>query len=513
MSRRLLMVLAALALAGCGREEGQSFAPDSDARREADKLGLEPDAVDAAALRQAVRDRQVRRFYELRGWKPAWDEATAAALLDALNEAEGHALSKSMFLAFPVEGAPAEKEAALTRAALDYASALARGRLDPQNLFPIYTLRRPSPDLATGLATAMTRQNVEEWFVSLSPQDAEYKALSAAYLHYLQTAAREGPGIAGGRSIKAGKRDPRVPRLAEALRSNGYLQGKEQADPALYTPAMAKAVTNLQNDYGIKPDGIVGPDTLEVLNTSAADKARQLAVNLERRRWLDRSPPATRIDVNTAATFLDYWRGGRHRDQRRVVVGQPDWETPQLGSPIFQLVANPSWTVPKSIEEEEILPKGPGYMWENNMVWKDDWIVQLPGPENSLGLVKLDMRNDQSIYLHDTPAKPLFAQNERHRSHGCVRVEDAVGFARMLASDDGILSDFDGAQASGEETFVKLRSQIPVRLLYHSVFVDRGGGIRFRTDAYGWDERVAVALGMSARAGRRFRSHLRDVGP
>ena len=43
-------------------------------------------------------------------------------------------------------------------------------------------------------------------------------------------------------------------------------------------------------------------------------------------------------------------------------------------------------------------------------------------------------------------------------------------------------------------------------------FLD-GGKINFRADAYGWDERVAVALGMAERAGRRFRSTIRDIGP
>src|SRR3546814_11917881 len=82
---------------------------------------------------------------------------------------------------------------------------------------------------------------------------------------------------------------------------------------------MAEAVRRLQADHGIKADGVVGADTLQVLNTGAAERARQLAVNLELRRWLNRTPPATRIDVNTAAATLDYWHGGIPVDHRRVV--------------------------------------------------------------------------------------------------------------------------------------------------------------------------------------------------
>ncbi|KAK0358065.1 hypothetical protein LTR94_036872, partial [Friedmanniomyces endolithicus] len=100
----------------------------------------------------------------------------------------------------------------------------------------------------------------------------------------------------------------------------------------------------MQVDYGIKPDGVIGEDALEILNLSDGDRAREIAVAMERMRWLDRAPPKTRIDVNLAAARLTYWREGKVADMRKVVVGEPDTETPQLGSPIYRLVANPTWT-------------------------------------------------------------------------------------------------------------------------------------------------------------------------
>ena len=270
----------------------------------------------------------------------------------------------------------------------------------------------------------------------------------------------------------------------------------------------------MQTDFGLEADGVIGNDTLKAVNTSAKDRARQLAVALERLRWLDRSPPATRIDVNTAATVLDLWRDGQLEDHRRVVVGEPGWETPQLGSPIFQLVANPTWTVPESIIEDELADKGDAYFRKNNMIRKDGQIVQQPGPKNSLGEVKFDMKNGEAIYLHDTPAKALFGTNERHRSHGCVRVHNAIDFARKLAQADGILDEFDEALATGDETFVKLKSEIPVRLLYHTAYVGNDGKIHFADDPYGWDNDVAAALGYERRQVKP-REHVKaaDVGP
>jgi L,D-transpeptidase YcbB len=221
-----------------------------------------------------------------------------------------------------------------------------------------------------------------------------------------------------------------------------------------------------------------------------------------------------RIDVNTAATFLTYFRNGQQRDHRRVVVGEPGWETPQLGSPIFRLVANPTWTVPNSIVEDEISKKSGAWLRENNFVQKNGRWIQQPGPKNALGEVKFDMRNGEAIYLHDTPAKALFEQDERHRSHGCVRVQGAIGFARMLASENNILDKFNEALASSDETFVDLPGEIPVRLLYHTAFVGPGGRVGFAPDVYGWDNDVAAALGYQTRQRPQIRHRSGgDVGP
>ena len=248
-------------------------------------------------------------------------------------------------------------------------------------------------------------------------------------------------------------------------------------------------------------------------NQVAGERARLLAVAMERLRWLDRNPPQTRIDVNTAAAFLEYWRDGQARDRRNVVVGEPDWETPQLGSPIFQLVAHPMWRVPKSILEDELAEKSPAYLASQGMEWRDGRLVQLPGPKNSLGDVKFDMRNDHAIYLHDTQAKALFGLPERHRSHGCVRVQDAIGFALLLAHDDGILMDFQEAMTKDDETFVKMKTEVPVRLMYRTAFVD-GGQVRFVEDVYGWDDDIAFALGYVRKPPRKKAEHARgDVGP
>lgn len=520
MSRHLFLSSAAafLLIASCGSQGSGASAAASTST--AGSALVQPERIDAAALRAAVSDPVAKKFYQARGWEAAWDEARAQSLLDALAEAPRHGLEAGA-LARGIETAasPAAREAALTVAALVYADALANGRLDPNEIRSVYTLERPQVNIVAGLAGAVRGGDVKGWLAGLAPDTAEYRALGQAYLDYRRKAAEgKATEIESGELIREGDSDPRVPALAEMLRENGYLDEAEGAQgrqgSATYGAEMAAAVEKLQQDYGIAADGIVGPDTLDVLNSGPADRARQLAVNLERRRWLERDAPAIRVDVNIAAARLDFWSEGQRADSRKVIVGQPGWETPQLGSPIFRLVANPTWTVPKSIEREEIAPKGESYLRRNNMVRRDGWIVQQPGPDNALGEVKFDMRNDHAIYLHDTPAKHLFDRNQRHFSHGCVRVEDALGFARMIAERGGKGAEFERAMASGEETFVDLDRNIPVRLVYHTAFVGQDGKVAFRTDPYGWDEEVAERLGLGGGGGkRRVSSHIGDVGP
>ena len=463
----------------------------------------------------SVSDRDARTFYAARQWKSAWQDDQQKQLLQIIEGASAHGLKPSLFLkAESLPEDPDAREQALTTAALKYAKALSQGYVDPKKTADIYTVPRPKAQLASGLAQAIDAGRLGEWFNSLAPQTDEYRALSKAFV---ATVGKVSNGqtvqIPGGAAIKPGSSDRRVPQIAEALVAGGYMQQPE-APPTRYTPALVDAVKSLQAGNGLEADGVVGKDTLALINFNPAGRARQLAVAMERARWLDREPAGTRIDVNTAATFLEYFRDGQRVDQRRVVVGEPGWETPQLGTPFFQLVANPNWRVPDSIYEDELRGKSRAYFASQNMQFRDGRLVQLPGPKNALGAVKFDLKNNQAIYLHDTPAKALFAEEERHRSHGCIRVQDALGFARMVASQEGISDKFEEGLASGKETYVKLKREIPVRLLYHTAYFD-GSRIQYRADIYGWDDEVARGLGYEKGPIRQKSAHRKgaDVGP
>lgn len=392
-------------------------------------------------------------------------------------------------------------DAALERTALTYAEDLALGVVDPSEVHEIFTLSRPSIDLKAELSSALERGDLAGWLASLAPQHDAYRALSQAYLDQVAASAQgTWTAIPEGPLIRPADTDPRVPAIARRLVQRGFLEGASltRHETQTYGPALEEAVRRLQERAGLRLDGVVGPETLAELNQSPADRARQLAVNLERWRWLARRPPDSRIDVNVADATLTYYKGGAPALQRRVIAGAVGHETPLLGETISQLVVNPPWYVPQSIAQEEILPKGQDYLRSRDMYVRDGRVIQRPGPQAALGQVKFDMQNPYAIYLHDTPAKPLFENSDRLRSHGCVRVEGAVDFARRLAAERGKGQAFDQALASGETQVVELGEAVPVRLLYFTAVVDPGGEVRFLQDAYGWDDRLAERLGLGA---------------
>ncbi|MBI1180540.1 MAG: L,D-transpeptidase family protein [Alphaproteobacteria bacterium] len=453
-------------------------------------------------LAEAAVTPDLHRFYGLIGWQLAWSPQNKAALAEALQERRRHGLDRMPFDMSLEDATPAQRDVGLTALALSYAAALSRGATDPAELYDVYTIDRPQRDLVQELAVAVRTGRVGSWLDGLAPHTAAYERLSRTYVELTDGPLPERDKIQADGLIKPDETDPRLPAIRDALRDMGYLPAVQfrqvaatDEDEDAYGPDDLQAIKRLQADYRLKIDGVVGPDTLAVINMGPQEKARMLAVAMERLRWLVRRPPPVRIDVNTATAELVYYVDDRPVDHRKVVVGRPGKETPQLETEVFRLVANPTWTVPPSIVRTEMASRGPEYFQARNLRWRGGRLVQQAGPGNALGLVKLDMTDRHQIYLHDTPSKRLFGENQRQRSHGCVRVQGALGFASLLARDEGVEQDWSQARASGPQSFVDLPSRIPVRLIYHDVVVDGQGAIRYGIDPYGWDEPVARALG------------------
>jgi murein L,D-transpeptidase YcbB/YkuD len=223
--------------------------------------------------------------------------------------------------------------------------------------------------------------------------------------------------------------------------------------------------------------------------------------------------------INTAAYTMTMFENGAPRFSTRTVVGKSGrFQTPEFNDQLEFIVVNPTWNVPYSIASREILPQlqeDPTYLEQNNMELLDsdlpaseiDWsqvtrgsfpgrIRQRPGPDNALGAVKFLFPNEYAIYMHDTPAQKLFARDRRAYSHGCVRLQDPVGFAHLLLSlqTDDPVGFFDRMRALGGEKWIRVREPIPVYVTYRTAWLGDDSVRQFRADVYRRDRKVMAAL-------------------
>jgi murein L,D-transpeptidase YcbB/YkuD len=394
--------------------------------------------------------------------------------------------------------APGRRDAGrseLAEAAIAYASAEHGQRL-PAAAFPAEWAIRPGPyDARSDFAAALAQQRIPAWLAALPPSDPAYAPLVEALKHYRALADRGGWPLVPARS-RPGDFGPAV----AALRARLAVEDPAVGPSGDYDDALKAAVARAQPRFGLEADGVAGPATLAALNVSAQDRVGQIVANLERRRWMPRNPPPVRAEVNIADASLAYFEPGQPPLTMRTVVGKPTWRTPMFADRIEAVVLNPPWNVPDSIARKEVWPKiraNPGYMARERFVVRNGGrLQQLPGPKSSLGLIKFDLGNPFGVYLHDTPAKSLFAKDKRALSHGCMRVEQPTLLAlRVLETEAQWPADtVDAAIAAGKTVRIPLKVQPALFVAYWTVLPGADGSVGFRSDIYGWDRALIEKL-------------------
>ncbi len=414
----------------------------------------------------------------------------------------------------------------MTDAFLNFGFHLARGKIDPENIFPQWRVEKSNIDIFNALnCLCVEKIGVETVLRQLTPTHADYQPMikAAKFLKILQDAGGW-PVIPTGKLLCLGDTDSRIILLRQRLEIEGYLPYGLYEEQNFFDRAMADAVKRFQARHGLKIDGMVGPNTLKELNVSAGERQKQIIINLERLRWLPRNLGARHIRVNIAAFTLDAIRKKEKKVSMRVIVGKAYNETPLFSKKIGYIEFNPYWNVPRSIAVEELLPKiksDAGYITNNHYElvagWAPespvlnsdyiDWksvdetnfpgrIRQLPGPWNTMGRVKIMFPNSYDVYLHDTPSKYLFQRVDRALSHGCIRAEKPIDLAVFLLSDNPKWSrkHIEAIIKSGNHHAVPITSQCTIHLLYHTAWVDNEQKINYRRDIYGRDRILWEAL-------------------
>jgi len=467
-------------------------------------------------------------------FQPAWtDRAMVEQLLDGVRGAASHGLDPADYHLQAIESriaagqwqssdpvARAELELLLTDSLARLAFTLHFGKLDPEQLDPVWNLSREwsGADPVGLFEQALRSGRIREFLEAAPPQYPFYDRLREALARYRTIEAAGGwPAIPDGGGLKPGATDPRVPALRRRLEIEGDLAPGEVADPTLFDAEVEAALRRFQERTGLDPDGVLGKRTTAELNVPVGRRIEQLRASLERARWVFRDVEEDLLLVDIAGFKLHLFRDGEEIWVTRVQVGKPYTSTPIFKAAMTHLVFNPTWTVPLGILNKEVLPavrRDPSYLGAHNMsvVRSDgsvvdpstvDWsgrfpysIRQEPGPKNSLGRVKFMFPNEYFVYLHDTPSKQLFDRADRAFSHGCIRVEDPLRLAELvLAGTEGWdRAAIDRVVASEQTTTVFLKKHLTVMLLYFTAEVTRLGTVLFSEDIYERDGAVIAGL-------------------
>jgi len=394
----------------------------------------------------------------------------------------------------------------LTHSMLTYARHLAVGRVAPTRVLAEVDYGNHTPEPADILRKVGEGGDAGAALESFNPPHDGFRALKSKLAELRRSAPRAEVDnrIPDGHSIRPGKKDARVPDLREKL----HVRGK--AGDLVYDKALYNAVRHVQARAGIKPTGIIDRRTLAVINgpkpLSLTHQVERVTDNMERWRWLPRDLGKNYVMVNIPDYTLKVVRGHNTVWHTKIVAGKPQTPTPLLSASMDTVLVNPSWYVPQSIIQNELLPRyasDPNIFDRMGLEVKRGQdgninVVQPPGAANALGRIKFNFPNKFQVYLHDTPEKRLFSADRRAFSHGCMRVEDPTKFGEILLrlAMNGPTPDSRQLYAmfGRDERSFKLTNRPMVHLTYQTAYVDDAGKLVLRDDIYGFDARINAIM-------------------
>jgi murein L,D-transpeptidase YcbB/YkuD len=301
------------------------------------------------------------------------------------------------------------------------------------------------------------------------------------------------------KSLKLGDSVAAIGQIRERLYITGEL--KENSKSNICDSTLIKAIRSYELHHGLTPKNIILPEHIAELNIPVSDRIKTIIANMERCRWIDPELEKGKeyIEVNIPEFRLYLIRNHEIVFVSPVVVGRAMTKTVVFSGMMNNIVFSPYWNVPPSIIKSEIKPgmaKNKNYLAQKNLEWNNGAVRQLPGKNNSLGLVKFLFPNSNNIYLHDTPAKSLFERENRAFSHGCVRVGKPRELAIELLKQDPSMTPerIDKLMHAGKESWYTLKKKIPVYIGYFTAWVDRDGNLNFYKDVYKRDESLIKLL-------------------
>ena len=333
-----------------------------------------------------------------------------------------------------------------------------------------------------------------------------YEALAGPLEKYLALALNAGnmpPLPSAKKRYQKGDRAPLISAVKRRLQLTGEF-GNTGDSTNLFDAELERSIRAFQAAHGLDTDGKIRKALITELNIPPLTRIRKILLNLERMSWMPPDPAGKLILVNIPEYRLHVQEDGKRVFDMKVVVGKEGHGTVLFSGSLDRITFNPYWNIPPSIVQKEIVPsmeKNRHYLEENDMEITGEEkglpvIRQVPGPKNELGKVKFLFPNSYNIYLHDTPHKELFDQNQRAYSHGCIRIAEPRRLADYLLQGmkEWDTGKSDSVLASNKERTIKLQDPVAVLICYFTAWAEDGTTLQFRKDIYGHDAKLAAKM-------------------
>ncbi len=507
------------------------------------KNGLSAGSVNRGFTRISFSDTSaMKSFYGDRGHTPLWvsddgDTGRAADVLEILEASWVHGLNPENYhtaqirklLNNPVYTDKARLELFVSDAVMRYGRDLSGMRIDPNTIKQKAEFwREPMTGLDVAKAVSGSENPVQA-LANIAPNTALYKALQKELISLSQEKSNYDHvlpmSFGGDNHFTPGQKHKDVTALRLRL---GVEHKAAHGSPHYYDDHISSAVMKFQRNHNLEPDGIIGPQSLAVLNRTKKNRMEQIVANLERLRWLEQERPDRYILVNIPQQLLWAVENGKVIEEQKVVVGMPWRRTKDFKTEVTGVRFNPTWTVPQSIKMSDFLPKlkkDPSYLTEKKIevikgygrdaITLDpmaiDWhsvgwkkmgkmrFVQTPGDHNALGRVRILMQNGYNIYMHDTNHPEFFERGQRTYSSGCVRLEKPKKVASFVLrrNQDWSDSEMDALTVGHKTVEVDADTPFPAYIIYQSIWLDGKGSLVFGPDVYKRDkELIEVLSGM-----------------
>lgn len=419
-------------------------------------------------------------------------------------------------------------EFALTIATLQYISDARHGIVDPNKISGYHDFKGLRSDFKKRIAEVRNAEDVAQLMLGAHPQEKAFEALKAE-LSDLQekVSGFDAVVIKPGTFIRPGQTNDQVENIVESIRrkaspellSDHFDAFAVDHSEGLYTEDVVALVRDFQKSMKLKPDGIVGKNTIaRMQGDNPKVQLGKVRYAMERLRWHPDRLGNKHVFINQPAYRATYMNNGRPQLSMRAVVGKPSNQTNFFHDKIEYVEYNPYWGIPRSILVNEMLPKlrrNPGYfdrigyeitntrgkrISSSSVNWSSvgaDFpynVRQPPGGKNALGELKIMFPNKHSIYMHDTPAKSLFKRSKRAFSHGCVRLAEPRAMAAAVLGSN--ISTISSKLADGENKQQRLKRKIPVYVAYFTAWPDSSGNVKYFGDVYGRDKALEKAMAL-----------------